>query len=146
MSEAFSKITSILICVFMMFIIPVFYMREEAERLKQTYILEEITSFVDGVRNTGILGMEDYDRLEQELFAIGGGYAVKLEHSRHIHEWTGEEIQYFQERYYTLQILECFMRGEDYHLSKSDYLKVVVYDEDNSVVAWYGGSVKYEAY
>lgn len=146
MSEAFSKITSILICVFMMFIIPVFYMKEEAFRLKQTYILEDITSFVDGVRNTGILGMEDYDRLEQELFALGGGYDVKIEHSRHIHEGTGEEIKYFEERYYTLQILEYFKRGEDYYLSKSDYLKVVVYDEDNSVVAWYGGSVKYEAY
>ena len=146
MSDAFSKITSILICVFMMFIIPVFYMKEEAERLKQTYILEELTSFVDGVRNTGIIGREDYGRLEQELFALGDSYDVELMHSRHMFDETGVEVRYFGEQYYTAQILENFQKGEDYYLSKNDYLRVVIYNSNDEVVAWYGGSVRYEAY
>ena len=73
MSDGFSKIVAILLAVIMMFIIPVFYMREEAERLKQTRVLEEITFFVDGVRNTGILSEEDYLRVEKVLYSLGGG-------------------------------------------------------------------------
>jgi len=145
MSDAFSKITAILLCVFMMFIIPVFYMREESERLKQTYILAEVTSFVDGVRNTGILGREDYGKLEQEIFAMGGGYNIELEHSKHIHSETGEEVEYFIDRYYTEQILEHFALDEEYKMSKNDYIKIVVYDRKGNVIAWYGGSVRYEA-
>ena len=63
MSDAFSKMVAILLAVVMMYIVPVFYMREEADRLRQTYILETIVSFTDGVRNTGILGKKDYDVL-----------------------------------------------------------------------------------
>ena len=60
MSDSFSKVVAILLSVVLMFIVPIFYMREEADRLKQTRIIEEITFFVDGVRNTGILSREDY--------------------------------------------------------------------------------------
>lgn len=146
MSDAFSKITSILLCVFMMFIIPVFYMKEESERLKQTYILAEVTSFVDGVRNTGILAKDDYDMLEKELFDIGGGYSIRLEHSEHIHDEEGSGLEYFEVRYYNEQIAECFESGNDYYLKKNDYLKVVVYDAADKLVVWYGGSIRYEAY
>ncbi len=146
MSDAFSKITAILLCVFMMFILPVFYMQEESDRLKQTYILEEITLFVDGVRTTGILSMEDYDRLEQQLFALGGGYTIEMMHCKHIPDELGTETLYFEDTYYTTQIKEYFIAGMDYILSKNDYLRLVIYDTDKNVIAWYGGSIRYEAY
>ncbi len=146
MSDAFSKIAAIILCIFMMFIIPVFYMREESERLKQAYILEEITLYVDGVRNTGILNMEDYDRLVAQLFNLGGGYRIELAHSKHIYDETGATVNYFADTFYTAQIMEYFRMGNDYFLEKNDYLRIVIYDSDNNVVAWYGGSVRYEAY
>ncbi|MBQ2744284.1 MAG: hypothetical protein IJF37_01505 [Lachnospiraceae bacterium] len=146
MSDAFSKITAILLCICMMFIIPVFYMQEESDRLKQTYILEEITHFVDGVRTTGILAMEDYDRMEQQLFTLGGGYSIEMMHCKHMHDESGMEPLYFEDIYYTSQIKDSFMEGENYLLSKNDYLRVAVYDSDKNVMAWYGGSVRYEAY
>ena len=83
MSDSFSKIVAIILAVIMMYIIPVFYMNEEAERLKQTRILEEITFFVDGVRNTGILCEDDYVRLEKVLYSLGGGYRIKISHFYH---------------------------------------------------------------
>ncbi len=146
MSDAFSKIVAILLSICMMFIIPVFYMKEESNRLKQTYILEEITAYVDGIRNTGILSMEDYDRLKNQLFNIGGGYSIEITHSKHIYDETGAVIEYFLDKVYTPQILENFKNEEDYFLKKNDYLRVVIYDFDENVVAWYGGSVRYEAY
>lgn len=146
MSDAFSKIVAILLCICMMFIVPVFYMREESERLKQTYILEEITLYVDGVRNTGILSMEDYDRLEQQLFNLGGGYTIEISHSKHIYAEESTAVEYFADTYFTQQIMECFTQGNDYLLEKNDYLRVVVSDADDNIVAWYGGSVRYEAY
>lgn len=132
--------------VVMMYIIPVFYMREEAERLKQTRILEEVTFFVDGVRNTGILSKDDYARLEKVLYSLGGGYRVKMSHFTHLVDEDGEGVLYNEIADYEEQILECFERQEDYYMKKHDYLKVVIINIDNEVIAWYGGSVKYEAY
>lgn len=146
MSDGFSKIVAILLSVIMMFIIPVFYMREEAERIRQTRILEEVTDFVDGVRNTGIMSREDYTRLTDVLYNLGGGYRVELQHSFHIYNETGDSVFYFESENYEEQILEEFQAGNEYYLSKYDYLRVVVRDNDDNVVAWYGGSVKYEAY
>lgn len=146
MSDAFSKITSILLCVCMMFIIPVFYMSEEADRIKQTRIIEEVTEFVDGVRNTGILSREDYSRLEKVLFSLGGGYRIEFVHSFHDYDESGEEVQYFIAENHTAQIMEQFEAGQEYYLSQYDYLRVVIKDRDDNVIAWYGGSVKDEAY
>lgn len=146
MSDGFSKIVAILLCVMMMFIVPVFYMREEAERVKQTRILEEVTDFVDGVRNTGILSREDYLRLDKLLYNLGGGYRIELQHSFHIYDETGASVLYFESENYEQQILEEFQAGNEYYLSKYDYLRVVIKDRNDDVIAWYGGSVKYEAY
>lgn len=146
MSDAFSKITAILLCIWMMFIIPVFYMREESDKLKQTYILEEITMYVDGVRNTGILSIKDYNRFAEELSRLGSGYRIELVHSRHVYDEMGVAVDYFADTYYSAQILQHFSMGNDYLLKKNDYLRVVIYDYEDNVVAWYGGSVRYEAY
>ena len=146
MSDGFSKIVAIILAVVMMYIIPVFYTTEEAERLKQTRILEEITFFVDGVRNTGILCEDDYKRLEKVLYSLGGGYRVKISHYSHILDENGDGVIYNEIGDYEEQIYECFNRQEDYYLKKHDYLKVVIMKGDDEVVAWYGGSVKYEAY
>lgn len=144
MSDAFSKIVAILLTVVMMYIIPVFYMREEADRLKQTYVLETIISFTDGVRNTGILGKEDYEMLLYELGGLNDIYTVEFTHC--VSDIDNTQDNYYICRYYNEQMLQAFERGEDYYLAKSDYLKVVVKDRDKHIVAWYGGSVRYEAY
>lgn len=146
MSDAFSKITAILLCVIMMFIIPVYYMQEEAKRLSQTYVLQIITAFVDGVRNTGVIGSDDYNRMEAELHAAGEGYSATLTHSSHEYEEDNKDIKYFSEEFYTQQIEDVLSAGSEYHLSKYDYLKAVVKNSDGDVIAWYGGSVRYEAY
>lgn len=146
MSDAFSKIVAILLCVVMMYIIPVFYMREEADRFRQTYILENVTYFVDGVRNTGILSSDDYDRLKSQLSNIGQIYVIELEHCVYNTEGNSDEEYYFVSEYYTKQVLEELQRNDEYCLAKNDYLKLIVKDIDGNVIAWYGGSVKYEAY
>lgn len=146
MSDSFSKIVAIILAVIMMYIIPVFYMNEEAERLKQTRILEEITFFVDGVRNTGILCEDDYVRLEKVLYSLGGGYRIKISHYTHLPDEEGDSVIYNEIADYEEQIYECFNRQEDYYMKKHDYMKVVVMNSEDEVIAWYGGSVKYEAY
>ena len=146
MSDGFSKVVAILLSAVLMFIIPVFYMREEADRLKQTRIIEEITFFVDGVRNTGILCREDYSRLQNVLYHLGGGYRVDMSHYSHIADESGEGVLYNEVANYEEQIMECFQEDKDYYLKKYDYLKVIIKDSEDKIVAWYGGSVKYEAY
>ena len=146
MSDSFSKVVAILLSVVLMFIIPIFYMREEADRLKQTRIIEEITFFVFFVRNTGILSREDYSRLENVLYHLGGGYRIDMSHYSHMVDESGEGVLYNEVANYEQQIMECFQGEEDYYLKKYDYLKVIIKDSNDQIVAWYGGSVKYEAY
>ena len=146
MSDSFSKVVAILLSVVLMFIVPIFYMREEADRLKQTRIIEELTFFVDGVRNTGILSREDYSRLEDVLYHLGGGYRIDMSHYSHMADENGEKVLYNQVANYEEQIMECFQGGEDYYLKKYDYLKIIIKDSNGKIIAWYGGSVKYEAY
>ena len=146
MSDAFSKMVAILLAVVMMYIVPVFYMREEADRLRQTYILETIVSFTDGVRNTGILGKKDYDVLMDELGGLNEIYTLELTHCISRMDNTTNVSEYYVDRYYNEQRLSVFERGEDYYLKKADHLKVVVKDRNKDIIAWYGGSVRYEAY
>lgn len=146
MSDAFSKIFAIILAVSMMYIVPVFYMREETDRVKQTYVLETVISFVDGVRNTGILGQEDYNRLVNELGGFNDIYTIELTHCTHSMDDLNGECYYFADEYYNAQIFECFERGEDYYMLKTDYLKVVVKKQDGAIMAWYGGSIRNEAY
>lgn len=146
MSDAFSKMVAILLAVVMMYIVPVFYMREEADRLRQTYILETIVSFTDGVRSTGILGKKDYDVLMDELGGLNEIYTLELTHCISRVDNTTNVSEYYADRYYNEQILSVFEAGEDYYLKKADYLKVVVKDRNKDIIAWYGGSVRYEAY
>ena len=146
MGDSFSKMVAILLAVILMFIVPVFYMKEESVRLKQTRIIEEVTFFVDGVRNTGILSREDYQRLEKILYNLGGGYRIYMSHYSHMMDEDNKEVLFNVNADYEGQILETFNKGEDYYLNKQDYLKVIVKDSDEQIVAWYGGSVKYEAH
>ncbi len=146
MSDAFSKIVAILLCVVMMYIVPVFYMREEADRFRQTYILDNVTYFVDGVRNTGILSSDDYDRLKNQLGSVGQIYMIELEHSVYNTDVASDDEYYFVSEHYTKQVLDELQKNNQYYLSKNDYLKLIVKDVDGNVIAWYGGSVKYEAY
>lgn len=146
LNDSFSKIVAILLAVILMFIVPVFYMREESDRLKQTRIIEEITFFVDGVRNTGILSREDYSRLENILYSLGGGYRISISHYSHILDEAGKEVLYNQVANFEGEIMDCFGKNMDYYLKKHDYLKLIVKNSNGEVLAWYGGSVKYEAY
>ena len=146
MSDSFSKVVAILLAAILMFIVPIFYMREEADRLRQTRIIEEITFFIDGIRNTGILSREDYSRLEKVLYHLGGGYRIDMSHYSHMLDENGEIVLYNQIANYEEQIMECFQAQNDYYLKKYDYLKIVIKNSENQVVAWYGGSVKFEAY
>ena len=146
MSDAFSKIFAIMLAVVMMYIVPVFYMREESDRLKQTYVLETVISFVDSVRNTGILGQDNYNRLVDELRGLKDIYTIELTHCTHSLDDVDGESYYFADEYYNSQIFEYFENGEDYLMAKADYLKVVVKNQEGAIVAWYGGSIKHEAY
>ena len=101
---------------------------------------------MDGVRNTGILSREDYSRLEKVLYHLGGGYRIEMSHSTHMLDESGENILYNEISNYDEQIKECFQDQKDYYLKKHDYLKIVIKDRNNQTIAWYGGSVKYEAY
>ena len=147
MGNAFSKIVAIILSVIIMFIIPVKYYALENRKLVNARILDEITYFTDGVRNTGILGNRDYILLCETLYHLGGGYKIEMIHWNH--EDENKDIAfnrpYFDQAYSTEDILRQLKTG-DYYLKERDYIKIIIRDKKDEIVAWYGGSVKNESY
>lgn len=148
MSDAFGKVVAILLCSYLMFIAPVNYMIKETENTAQTYILNEITGFVEEVKNTGILDKERYNILCQKIYALSSfenRYEIDMLHSRHGYGEDGKEIIFDIDNYFNNDILEVLSLSDCYYLNEKDYFKVTVY-KNNIPICFYGGGIKNEAY
>ena len=55
MGEAYGTVAAIFLSAYLMFIMPLNNMIYESEKLEQMYVLNEITYFVESVRNTGCI-------------------------------------------------------------------------------------------
>ena len=69
-----------------------------------------------------------------------------MSHYSHMVDESGEGVLYNDVANYEQQIMVCFLGEEDYYLKKYDYLKVIIKDSNDQIVAWYGGSDKYGAF
>lgn len=145
MSDAFGKVVAILICSYLMFIAPGIYMLQETEKTKQAYLLNEVTCFVEDVKNTGIISSERYNTFTGKIYALSGGYEIKLVHSIHSYDESGEGIIFNESNTFTTDIIKELEVNGVYYLKETDYFKVTIYDEE-SPVCFFGGGIKYEAY
>lgn len=148
MNDAFGKVVAILLCAYLMFIAPVSYMIKETENTTQTYILNEITVFVEEVKNTGILDKERYNILCEKIYALssyGSRYEIDMIHSKHGYDEDGKEIIFDIDNYYKNDILKILSISDCYYMKEADYFKMTVY-KGGIPICFYGGGIKNEAY
>lgn len=144
--EAFSKIIAVVIMVIAVFIAPLFYFSIQNDRVLQSCVAAETTSFVDNVRLQGKITQEMYNDYMKVLSNTGMLFDVEFEHA-HVVETpafsesgaligTKETIDCVYEndiRYElfnrdTLTVEES-SAGDvigEYHLRKDDYFTVIV--------------------
>ena len=76
---------------------------------------------------------------------MNNSYNIMITHFRSIYNEDNSKILYFKEENYLWNIKEVLERDGIYYLSKNEYIKVMVSDDDG-VKACYGGSIKNESY
>lgn len=79
MGDSLITIVAIFLAAVLMFVFPLMSMSERTDDVSQLAVQTATTDFVDKVRTTGKLTLEDYDKYVSTLGATGNTYDVDIE-------------------------------------------------------------------
>lgn len=79
MGDSLITIIAIFLAAILMFIFPLMAISERTDDVSQLVVETATTEFVDNVRSTGKLTLDNYDSYVQELAATGNAYEVSME-------------------------------------------------------------------
>ncbi len=139
MSDTLGKVAAIFIGVFLMFIVPIQLMLQREDNLRQMYVITEVTEFVDNVRNTGICSYEMYKMFKSSISNLGEMYDIEIENTRK------DENNIVSHEAEKDEVIDEIVNTGFYYLKENDFIKVTV-TKKNTIIAYYGGSIKSENY
>lgn len=153
MDDIFGRVVTMFIAVCIMFGMPFIYMTERAKSARQMYILSEVTHFVDSVANIGFIDGEMLREFYRDMSFSDSIADVRILHESD--EFVMDDKIFRVRTYHDEEdIWDTVESGEEYRFLKGDYLKVTVREtntfsifpflEDDTVMAVYGGCIKYE--
>ena len=79
MGDSFTTIIAIFLAAILMFVFPLMSMSERTDDVSQLSVQTTTTEFVDKVRTTGKLTLDDYDRYIARIVATGNSFDVNIE-------------------------------------------------------------------
>ncbi len=79
MGDSFMTIIAIGLAAVLMFVFPLMSMSDRSDDISQLTVKTATTEFVDNVRTTGRLSIDDYAAFEQEIAATGNSYNIEME-------------------------------------------------------------------
>lgn len=79
MGDSFVTIIVIFLAAILMFVFPLMAMSERTDDVSQLSGKTATTEFVDTVRTTGKLTLDDYDRFVQQLTSTGNSFEIEME-------------------------------------------------------------------
>lgn len=138
MGDVFSKVISILLCVWLMFLWPLYQAEEESKQMERLYLYQQTVEFVDGIRNTGEIREEDFRHFQERIARMNHRYQAEFTGK----EASGQEEEFYAGTFYTKDLENYFHAEKIYMLSYNDFVKVVITDEEENMVVCYGGGVK----
>ncbi len=71
-------IIAIFLAAILMFVFPLMSMSDRTDDISQLLVETATTEFVDNVRSTGKLTLDDYDKYVQEISSTGNTYDVEM--------------------------------------------------------------------
>ena len=79
MGDSLMTIIGIVLAAILMFVFPLMSMSDRTDDISQLTVKTATTEFVDKVRTTGRLSIDDYAAFEQEISATGNTYDIEME-------------------------------------------------------------------
>lgn len=171
--NAFSKIVSIILCVFAFFLLPIYYNAQKQDQISQTYISTETSKLVNEIRNSGVLTSDMYDDYIAKLDATNNLYDVQITHSHLTVNpdytevsggYTNKTVDYYANVYTDTILDTLYNKNLDYHFTKGDYISVQVVNKTKTfatqlqemifaiptqteqIIVTYGGAIRDETY
>ena len=78
MGDSFVTIIAIFLAAMLMFVFPLMSVSEKSDNISQFTVQTATTDFVDKVRTTGELTLDDYDKYIQTITSTGNAFDVEL--------------------------------------------------------------------
>ena len=79
MGDSLVTIIAIFLGAILMFVFPLMAVSERTDDISQLSVQTSTTDFVDNVRSTGKLTLDDYDKYIQEITSTGNSFNVEME-------------------------------------------------------------------
>ena len=79
MGDSFTTIISIFLAAILMFVFPLMSMSERTDDVSQLSVQTSTTEFVDKVRTTGKLTLDDYEKYLSSIVSTGNSFDVQIE-------------------------------------------------------------------
>ena len=134
MGDSLITVVAIMLAAILMFVFPLLSVAERNDDISQLAVQTATVKFVDDIRSTGKLTLNNYDAYVQKLAATGNSYDIEMEHkildenpSKKV-TWAkskkiGENVYYSK---FTSQILDTFSTNNEYVLNEGDIFSVSV--------------------
>lgn len=79
MGDSLITIVAIVLAAILMFVFPLMAMSDRTDDISELTVQTATTDFVDTVRTTGKLSLDDYAKFEQKISATGNSYDIEME-------------------------------------------------------------------
>lgn len=79
MGDSFVTIIAIFLAAILMFVFPLMSISERTEDVSQLSVQTATTEFVDNVRTTGKLTLDDYDKYVQTITSTGNSFEISMQ-------------------------------------------------------------------
>ena len=78
MGDSLITVVAIFLAAILMFIFPLMSLAERTDDISQLAVQTATTEFVDNVRTTGVMTLDDYDAYLNEISSTGNSFDIVL--------------------------------------------------------------------
>ena len=141
MGDSIITIVAIFLAAILMFIFPLMSLSERSDDIAQLSVQTTTAEFVDNIRATGKLTLDDYDKFLNPLTATGNSFDVdiqiqKLDENPGVKVTQGQKDKIGENIYYsvyTSQIMDELNANNEIKLKEGDIVSVTVKNTNKTI-------------
>ena len=141
MGDSIITIVAIFLAAILMFIFPLMSLSERSDDIAQLSVQTTTAEFVDNIRATGKLTLDDYDKFLNTLTATGNSFDVdiqiqKLDENPGVKVTQGQKDKIGENIYYsvyTSQIMDELNANNEIKLKEGDIVTVTVKNTNKTI-------------
>lgn len=141
MGDSIITIVAIFLAAILMFIFPLISLSERSDDIAQLSVQTTTAEFVDNIRATGKLTLDDYDKFLNTLTATGNSFDVdiqiqKLDENPGVKVTQGQKDKIGENIYYsvyTSQIMDELNANNEIKLKEGDIVSVTVKNTNKTI-------------